>query len=236
MEEAKSNHKLLICVRHGERSDFAGLTPKLHKFDPELTEKGKKQASEIGKIINHSLNKIYKIDQEKKILILASPFARTLQTAKEILLSINEEQKENKIFVKHLLCEFINYEFYGNQPKDFLTLYHNRNCIDEEIKNVEIEFIDEKELLPTYEEDEHCLERMSKCVDIAIEKHLGREDVGAVILVSHASPIDFINQVLGYKGPFGWSYIKYCSSYVYSVDVENKKTKYLERLDLIKEK
>src|SRR5688500_6656895 len=88
--------KYFIVMRHSERSDRVGLIPKLHKFDPELTDYGKRQAYEMGEIIRKKLfeseQNDFKLDPTK-ILFLSSPFARTLQTAKHFakgLLKLND--------------------------------------------------------------------------------------------------------------------------------------------------
>ena len=42
--------KLLILMRHGERTDRAGGTPKCGTMNPELTEKGKLQSFLASKL------------------------------------------------------------------------------------------------------------------------------------------------------------------------------------------
>ena len=42
--------KLLIIMRHGERTDRAGGTPKCGTMNPELTEKGKLQSFLASKL------------------------------------------------------------------------------------------------------------------------------------------------------------------------------------------
>jgi bisphosphoglycerate-dependent phosphoglycerate mutase len=74
--------KLIIAVRHGERTDHAGLTPKLGAFDPELTDKGKMQAYEAGEMVRKYLLEERMLSDLPRIIIATSPFARTLQTTK----------------------------------------------------------------------------------------------------------------------------------------------------------
>jgi broad specificity phosphatase PhoE len=244
------NEKLLFIVRHGERTDKVGLIPRLHVKDPELTEKGKKQAFEIGKIIQEKLRNDYRIDNNKKVLIISSPFARTIQTAKQILFASKEQIEpriEEKIFVKNLLCEILDEGFHGYDARYFLSVYNqtksesvynsqfDSNYFRQEINDIEIEFLDEKEQLPLSETESDCIERVSKCIECGLQSYLKRDDVGGVIYVSHASPIDYFNRMLGYKGPYGWGHINYCTSFVYSIDVDSKLSKFLERLDIVKE-
>lgn len=237
-QQKNLNKKLIICVRHGQRSDHVGLTPVLHINDPELTETGKQQAFEIGKMLKNKINEKYKLDKGKKILIVSSPFARTIQTSKQIMAGFEgAENVDKKIHIDHLLSEHIDYKFEGRWPKDFLSLYtRNSEFFEEEIKGIDFEFLNEKDLLPSlFEEEKDVYTRLNKLVECAVEKVLSREDVGAVVFVSHASPLDQLNKVLGHPGPYGWQLINYCSSFLYSYDLEGKTPMYMERLDVVVE-
>mgnify|MGYP006401421501 CR=1 FL=1 len=50
-------------MRHGERADFKGLTPKFGANDPELTKHGEEQAVIAGKMISKQLEEL-KIDKD----------------------------------------------------------------------------------------------------------------------------------------------------------------------------
>ncbi|KAL4460954.1 hypothetical protein ABPG74_016426 [Tetrahymena malaccensis] len=81
--------KFLILLRHGESE--ANIDPHVytHKADNqiELTEKGKKQASKLGDI----LNKL--IDKDSKITMYISPLKRAMQTAHILEQYLNVENK-----------------------------------------------------------------------------------------------------------------------------------------------
>jgi broad specificity phosphatase PhoE len=229
--ESKSQYKkLVICLRHGERSDYAGQVSCLHKFDPELTDNGKLQAYMAGKNILGGVKSIMGSNINGRIMILSSPFARTLQTARQVYNALNEEinknqstlQLDNQIHVDHLLCEFIEESFNNELPIDFLSIYNNSKFLDKELKEIELKFINEKKLLPGKKENsEECFDRLKTCAKNVIE-NMFNTDTDIVILVSHGTPIDNLNKAMGYPGPHGPSYIEYCSHYFYGVDLERE--------------
>src|SRR5687768_4910381 len=89
---ANENEKIIIIMRHGERTDLAGEEVKINISDPELTEIGKEQAFNAGRRLKQILDNMYieksntNVSVEnitsKKIAIISSPFSRTLETAK----------------------------------------------------------------------------------------------------------------------------------------------------------
>jgi hypothetical protein len=74
--------------------------------------------------------------------------------------------------------------------------------------------------LPEYENIEQAKERLIKAVYVNIERFLKKEDYDVLVLVTHGTPVDIINQELKYCGPFGMAYIKYCSTYIYKFKCE----------------
>jgi broad specificity phosphatase PhoE len=237
--ESYKKDKLLILTRHGERSDYAGLPSILHKCDPELTKTGCEQAFEIGTTISEE---IIKRKIKGKILILSSPFSRTLQTSKYILKALYEnlDKKDiiihNKILVDNRLCEYIDKSLINSElPKDYLAVYINNQFIENEFKVIQIEFVNDKDTLPkSVESSSECFDRLKECLVSNIENILSEEDIGVVIFISHGTPIDHMNRILGYLGPFGFKNISYCKSFFYSVDVLTGKTKFLDQKELFK--
>ena len=59
----KKNKHIVVIMRHGERADFKGLTPKFGANDPELTKHGEEQAVIAGKMISKQLEEL-KIDKD----------------------------------------------------------------------------------------------------------------------------------------------------------------------------
>ena len=100
----KNDIKLLIIIRHGERTDRVGEKPKCGILNPELTEKGKQQSFLAGKLTLETIKKYgIKSISPNIIQIRTSPYMRTIQTAFQILkgfnLSCNDEKKLNKIYI-----------------------------------------------------------------------------------------------------------------------------------------
>ena len=236
--ESKSNKKLIICTRHGERTDHVGLIPSYGPCDPELTENGCQQAYLMGQILSKEISEFTK-DQKGKILILSSPFVRTLQTSRGLLSGLVEHDNnslgiQKEIHVDHLLSEYIKKELIEILPVNYLNLYNNCEFLQTELPEYSLNFLNMKELLPVELEcKETCHQRMKKCVENVINDVLKMEDVKVVILVSHGTPIDNINKILGYPGPYGWKNINYCNSYFYLHDTDLKSTEflYLKKLD-----
>jgi broad specificity phosphatase PhoE len=226
-----SSNKLIICTRHGERSDYAGLNPKLGKNDPELTINGNEQATLMGFQISEE---ILKRNIKGKIKILSSPFSRTLQTSKYILRSLSEKLDKNNldniIYVENNLCEYMEYSHVNPvPPKDYLALYNNKDFKDREFKNIQINLLNDQDVLPTeIETDDVCSNRIKNLLDLTLESGFNK-DVDVYIFVSHGTPIDKLNQFMGYPGPFGYKKIGYCDSFIYNVDLANKKTEYIDR-------
>lgn len=233
--------KYVICIRHGERTDHAGLIPNFYKFDPELTDKGKSQAKEVGLKLMQKLSNELNISTNS-IAIISSPFGRTLQTSKEIfhsmaienkstsLYDITDQSNSQKLYVNNLLSELIEESFCGEFPKDFLTIYNNSKILEDEFKNINLHFMHHLDQLPTFESKEECQNRMEKMMDEVVDQFFHKENKDAIVLVSHGSPIDFINRNKNYPGPPGFKNICYCSTFIYSYDMEKKEFSFLEKI------
>ena len=78
----KNDIKLLIIIRHGERTDRVGEIPKCGFMNPELTEKGRKQSFLASKLTLDTIKK-YGISEisPNLIEIRTSPYMRTIQTS-----------------------------------------------------------------------------------------------------------------------------------------------------------
>lgn len=236
--EANKKNKLIICMRHGERSDHIGLIPKLGYCDPELTENGCQQAYNMGKIIKNEINKICN-EQVGKIMVISSPFARTLQTSRGVISGMTEnfnksELIEREIHIDNLLCEYISEKrLIEKKPVEYLSLYNDDSFFPSELENFTIRYLNPKEDLPITEEfHDTCLERLKRCVQNLTNEILIGTDVSVVILVSHGTPLDNLNKILGFPGPFGFCHINYCNSYFYNFDLENNTTEYLYKRSL----
>ena len=74
----KEDKKFIIVMRHGERTDFSGMTFKFGKWDPELTKRGEEQAFKAGNIISKQLQEMNLNSDNTFIQVISSPFVRTI--------------------------------------------------------------------------------------------------------------------------------------------------------------
>ena len=142
--------KSIIIMRHGERIDCvdAKSSQKLPEYDPELTDKGIKQAKDIGKQIEKCLKK-----EINTINLYSSPFTRTLMTGLNIVKDLNLNNNNiylvNDLFeiaseknfahflpLNHLLINYKNEN--NNYYKDGENQYNNYlNKVQEKIEKIE---------------------------------------------------------------------------------------------------
>jgi broad specificity phosphatase PhoE len=200
------NEKHIIVLRHGERSDYAGLIPKLNRYDPELTDKGKKQALLTGELIKSHFGNMHDL----KIAALCSPFARTIQTAKNVIdaMGLNHD-----ILIDNSFSEYINHSFDNNHPINFLTVYNKIDELREDLGSTNLVYLDEK--LPVFENEEMVKDRIIKSLYRKVEKYFINENYDAIFIFTHGTPVNILNQELKFCGPFGMDYIKYCHTYIY---------------------
>lgn len=119
-----NKERLIIIMRHGERTDLAGFTTEINEFDPELTENGKNQAFEAGRRLKEFMEMKYNDEKDtflnKNIAIVSSPFTRTLQTAKYLK---NGMDLNVPLFIENGLSEFISKGWFKHSPIEFLCYY-----------------------------------------------------------------------------------------------------------------
>ena len=211
----KSKSKYLISIRHGERTDHCGIEPKIHKFDPELTEKGKSQGYEIGNKIIKYLMEQRNIKNEK-IGLISSPFSRALQTTINIKKSIEDSNIEiEKILINNLLSESI-YDIKSDRPiSEILAIYNDNIILKNELKNIKLEYLNDLTFIPLLTETEdECFQRLNKAIESVTQLLDDYYDI--IIVISHATPINFINKHLLYPyDTSNCSYVKYCSAFIY---------------------
>jgi len=240
----KSNN-LIILVRHGERMDRVGLRPTFHPFDSELTPRGKEQAFELGQSLSDYLQKNY--PDHKSINIYSSPFARTIQTSKNIMKGIftfndrtnNENNKfnlENTININYYFSEVDEpSDFDDPDFKSFIVLFNKYELIEKEIDDTKLNYNNRPEgLLPDkFESYKQCANRLIKGLkDLVFNINNDNIQNNVFVIVSHAEPINQMNMFFGYPGDLGWYNIKYCNCYIYEYDInencDNLKGKYID--------
>ena len=103
--------KLLIIMRHGERTDRAGGTPKCGTMNPELTEKGKLQSFLASKLTIETIKKLgIKELSPELIQIRTSPYMRTIQTSVQILKAFNLSFSNNNNLENKLNNVYIDFD------------------------------------------------------------------------------------------------------------------------------
>ena len=122
--------------------------------DPTLTEKGLKQALEVG----HFLEEKLRNEGVTEIIIECSPFIRTIQTASQIAKALNIP----KITTNYLFSEWQNKWHYKHNPLPFIDIKNKKLEIDgvEIEENLDYEY-EANHLYP--ESLYKCIERVKKC-------------------------------------------------------------------------
>ena len=124
------NTQTFHFIRHGERADLSGNPLEKSeiklKFDPHLTELGKKQAKSTGEFLAQK----YKNDSNP-IFIVSSPFLRCLQTADIILdqIKINSKNLVEKIIINEDFCEILSSDLFEKNELPNLTIYKEKKIL-----------------------------------------------------------------------------------------------------------
>jgi len=233
---------LLFLIRHGERADHAGLIPKFHNFDAELTELGKMQAQKMAEIL---LN-YFKINDIRinNIKIISSPFARTIQTSKKILNVLkNEYSLEDEIEIDYFFSECRKVKDFKNPDFiSFLILLNKTELLNDEIENTKINYRNQSEgiIEKTYEDIDECFIRVGKGLENIFENDFtskSEHDLGieVYIIVSHGEPINQINRYLKYPGTLDSDLVLYCDCFMYESDYSHNpglSTKFMKKFSL----
>ena len=168
MNKKENNEKILksiIIMRHGERIDCIDSQKNnqlLSEYDPELTEKGIRQAIDIGNQIKKSIKK-----EINTINVYSSPFTRTLMTGLNLVKKLN--LKKNNIFITNSLFEIASENNFKYFPlKSLLINNKNKNLYEKFILN-SIKSIDNC-TLKKYKEDENII-KYPETFNEAIERY-----------------------------------------------------------------
>ena len=199
----KNDIKLLIIIRHGERTDRVGEIPKCGILNPELTEKGKQQSFIAGKLTLETIKKYGIKDISPNLIeIRTSPYMRTIQTSIQILkgfnLSFINNNKLNKVYIDFDLKKRIKPNKKIDQNELLYKTVDTYANFDNELNN--IEFLGDKgdfSLEP--ETSEQCEKRSFKYVDTIIKNSLEKSENKILIIVGHRGSLKYILKKLGYK-------------------------------------
>ena len=212
--------KLLIIIRHGERTDRVGEIPKCGILNPELTEKGKKQSFIAAKLTLDTIKKYGIKDISPNLIeIRTSPYMRTIQTSIQILkgfnLSFNNNNKLNKVYIDFDLKKRIKPNKKINKNELIYKTIDTYENFDNELKS--IEFLGDKgdfSLEP--ETSEQCEKRSFKYVDTIIKNSLDKSENKILIIVGHRGSLKYILKKLGYK-IIEKTILDYCSQFFFDV-------------------
>ena len=216
----KNDIKLLIIIRHGERTDRVGEIPKCGILNPELTEKGKQQSFIAGKLTLETIKKYGIKDISPNLIeIRTSPYMRTIQTSIQILkgfnLSFINNNKLNKVYIDFDLKKRIKPNKKIDQNELLYKTVDTYANFDNELNN--IEFLGDKgdfSLEP--ETSEQCEKRSFKYVDTIIKNSLEKSENKILIIVGHRGSLKYILKKLGYK-IIDKKILDYCSQFFFDV-------------------
>ncbi|KRX09859.1 hypothetical protein PPERSA_03921 [Pseudocohnilembus persalinus] len=131
---------MLFGIRHGERGDRCHIERKTVQLDhdPHLTKLGCLQAQASGQRLEEEIQNYFKhLKQEKligedekdeiEIIMLSSPFLRTMMTAFHLAQQIKKRVYKKTIYLQYEFCENIaNYDFSEDPLKDLFIVRQNQ--------------------------------------------------------------------------------------------------------------
>ena len=236
--------KSIIIMRHGERIDCEESWKNnqiLSEYDPELTEKGIKQAKDIGNQIKKSIKK----DIDTLYLYL-SPFTRTIMTGLNIAKKLN--LKKNNIYITNSLFEIAsenNFKYFPlntlliNNKKQKYNLYekfilNNIKCLDIcEIKMHK----DGNNNIKYPETFNKAVDRYNKIAEELFEEIVKNENNSLNIIVTHGYGVQIITEFLFNKTKNKEElfkkedfFVDYCTSYCFNFITHNE-IKYIGRIE-----
>ena len=234
----KNDIKLLIIIRHGERTDRVGEIPKCGTLNPELTDKGKQQSLLAGKLTINAIQKYgIKNISPNMIQIRTSPYMRTIQTSVQIIKVFNlffEENntndKLNKIYIDFDLKKRIvpnkkidKNEFLYKTAETYINF-------DQDLK--EIEFLGDKgEFSLEAETKEQCEKRSYDYYENILRKNIENNNENKIfIIVGHRGCLKHILKKLGYNLK-NKNMFDYCSQFFFDISNGLNQAKFLEHLD-----
>lgn len=210
MKENITPDKILMVIRHGERSD-KDIEESKRQLDVKLSLLGITQSFESGKLFLQQLKK-YNIIKNisdfdfSLVHFKSSPFIRTLQTSTHFFNGIKSEIKKNEndlteLNVNYSLREVMNpLKKKGIIPNNYLHFLYNKDFLsfDEELKKLKItnESINEK-----YPTDKENYEELDKRCDIYIKQFLSKiedyKNKKVIVMFCHSGPMKYLLKALG---------------------------------------
>jgi broad specificity phosphatase PhoE len=194
--------KLFIVMRHGERADLVDSENQiLHEYDPELTQNGVEQALTIG-------SQLRDICLNKKILIVSSPFARTIMTSLNVIKGL--DHNNINMIIDSGYSEFLSKTAYIKSPKEVLALYNNNMTFFQNLPEIDLKRT--FDTFPDYPENiKQCLQRYINTAKSSINDF--KYDYDVIITVTHGYGVSSICQHFDHDV---WE-IDYCYTFIFDL-------------------
>ena len=232
--------KLLIIIRHGERTDRVGEIPKCGILNPELTEKGKNQSLLASKILIKTIFKYgIKTISPNIIQIRTSPYIRTIQTAVQISKGFNLFFKEENLNNENLNNIYIDFDLKKrikpnkkiNKNEFLYKTIENYINFDPELKGFNY-LGDKGEFSLEPETKEQCEKRSFNYTENILKNNIEKNnDKKIFIIIGHRGCLKYILKKLGYKNIINNKKIlDYCSQFFFDISNGLDKAIFLENI------
>ena len=232
--------KLLIIIRHGERTDRVGEIPKCGILNPELTEKGKNQSFLTSKILIKTIFKYgIKTISPNIIQIRTSPYIRTIQTAVQISKGFNLFFKEENLNNENLNNIYIDFDLKKrikpnkkiNKNEFLYKTIENYINFDPELKGFNY-LGDKGEFSLEPETKEQCEKRSFDYTENILKNSIEKNnDKKIFIIIGHRGCLKYILKKLGYKNIINNKKIlDYCSQFFFDITNGLDKAIFLENI------
>ena len=232
--------KLLIIIRHGERTDRVGEIPKCGILNPELTEKGKNQSFLTSKILIKTIFKYgIKTISPNIIQIRTSPYIRTIQTAVQISKGFNLFFKEENLNNENLNNIYIDFDLKKrikpnkkiNKNEFLYKTIENYIKFDPELKGFNY-LGDKGEFSLEPETKEQCEKRSFNYTENILKNNIEKNnDKKIFIIIGHRGCLKYILKKLGYKNIINNKKIlDYCSQFFFDITNGLDKAIFLENI------
>ena len=232
--------KLLIIIRHGERTDRVGEIPKCGILNPELTEKGKNQSLLTSKILIKTIFKYgIKTISPNIIQIRTSPYIRTIQTAVQISKGFNLFFKEENLNNENLNNIYIDFDLKKrikpnkkiNKNEFLYKTIENYINFDPELKGFNY-LGDKGEFSLEPETKEQCEKRSFDYTENILKNNIEKNnDKKIFIIIGHRGCLKYILKKLGYKAIINNKKIlDYCSQFFFDITNGLDKAIFLENI------
>ena len=239
-EVKQSPFKSVLVMRHGERIDCIDENSKqlLSEYDPELTEKGIKQAQDIGNKLKKYLNK-----EINTVNLYSSPFTRTIMTGLNVIKELNLEN--NNIYIVKNLFEVSSENNFKYFPLDTLLINNKeeKNDLYQKFINNNLQNLQNCDGIKEFNIKESVLkypEAFNDAINrykIATDEIVNNSQNSLNIIVTHGYGVQVITEGLFKRTNNEQElldnemfFVDYCTSYFFEF-IDEKKVEFIERIE-----